>query len=111
MRLSIASSSFGSTPSASIIALTPESDIISAIVGSRCQFELPGWIAACAASIRLGDETAGLSNRNVGFFTEDLFSTHSCHSTTSRKLPASMLQFSKKNRSDLNLGLERFASA
>jgi hypothetical protein len=71
MRLSIASSSFGSTPSASIIALTPESEIISGNVGSRFQFEQPGWIAACAALIRLGDEAAGICNRAV--FTESLF--------------------------------------
>ena len=68
MRLSISSSSFGSTPSASIIALTPESDIISANVDSRFQFERSGWLAACAVLIRLGDEAA---NRAV--FTENLF--------------------------------------
>ena len=62
MRLSISSSSFGSTPSASIIALTP------ANVDSRFQFERSGWLAACAALIRLGDEAA---NRAV--FTENLF--------------------------------------
>jgi len=87
MRLSIASSSFGSTPSAFIIALTPESDMISAIVGSRFQFEQSRLIAACTALIRLDDEIAGACNRSFGFFTETYFD-HSCQ-TTSRKLPAS----------------------
>src|SRR5262245_55302523 len=87
MRLSIASSPFGSTPSAFIIALTPESDMISAIVGSRFQFEQSGLIAACTALIRLDDEIAGACNRSFGFFTETYFD-HSCQ-TTSCKLSAS----------------------
>src|SRR5262249_17194153 len=87
MRLSIALSPFGSTPSAFIIALTPESDMISAIVGSRFQFEQSRLIAACTALIRLDDEIAGACNRSFGFFTETYFD-HSCQ-TTSRKLPAS----------------------
>src|SRR5262245_6652059 len=85
MRLSIASSSFGSTPSASIIALTPESDIISANVGSRFQFEQPGRITACAALIRLGDEAAGPCNRAV--FTESLFRPACRHRANYLRLP------------------------
>ena len=61
--------------------------MISAIVGSRFQFEQSGLIAACTALIRLDDEIAGACNRSFGFFTETYFG-HSCQ-TTSRKLPAS----------------------
>src|SRR5262245_6195666 len=75
MRLSIASSSFGLTPSASIIALTPESDIILVIVGSRFQFKQLGWIAARMASVRFGEETTGLCKRNVRFLHQKPIST------------------------------------
>src|SRR5262245_27932326 len=75
MCLSIASSSFRSTPSAFIIALNPESDMISAIVGSRFQFEQPARIGACTALIRLADETAAFRNLNFGLSTESC-STH-----------------------------------
>jgi hypothetical protein len=93
MRLSIASSSFGSIPSASIIALTPESDKISAIVGSRFQFEQPAWIARCTPLVRLGNETAGLCNLDFGFFTENLFRPSDAVRPTSRKLLASSQHF------------------
>src|SRR5262245_42533445 len=110
MCLSIASSSFGSTPSAFIIALTPESDMISAIVGSRFQFEQPAWIGACTALIRLADETAAFRKLNFGFSTESCFDPYSVRAI-SRKLLRSSQHFSKKIVANLNLGLERFASA
>src|SRR5262249_51051706 len=99
-RLSIASSSLGSTPSASIIALTPESDIISAIVGLRFQFEQPARIGACTALIRLADETAAFCNLNFGFPTESCFGPYIPLGAISRKLLGSSQHFSKKNRSE-----------
>src|SRR5262245_6319566 len=105
IRLSIASSSFGSTPSASIIALTPESDKISAIVGSRFQFERSASIAPCAAVVRLGDETVDL-----GFFTENIFRLmlRGRHHANYLHRPSISL---RKIVANLNLGLERVISA
>src|SRR5215510_14610133 len=110
MRLSVASNSFGSTPSAFIIALTPESDMIWAIVGSRVQFKQPARIGACSALIRLADETAAFRNLNFGLSTESC-STHiplGRYHANYLGLPNISL---RKIVANLNLGLERFASA
>ena len=73
--------------------------MISAIVGSRFQFEQPARIGACTALIRLADETAAFRNLNFGFFTESCFDPYSARAT-SRKLLGSSQHFSKKNRSE-----------